>query len=429
MDPLEVLADISDFVLQHFSAKELLTLTEVHPFWNEVIGSSVKAMSKIKVLINVYRSNSEILESASSDLVKSSRKYQEIEMLDMSGLISTTKSVHRILIEPERKWKSITLKHVTLDSLEQLETAFNIIEKSLETLEIDEISFRFPAIGVNFTNKTFPKLKVLRLKHHNWNSFHHAFTRCQNLNEFRMCSSKISSEPVLEILKRNVNLNILEVSTAVFYQIFSSNDEFWQKNNLKLNTFEAHFTSHTSHDVEKIRKNFLNFLNTQAESLETLVIDRWMGVEVLKLIFHLPKLKNLTIDGLKNLMLMPNWRNFSLKLNKSIQNLTFYDVHPEFQIVKSLIDATPNLTHLEMHSMDQQVMEYLSENSKDLKALKLRAMEATDFSSRHLFPKLQEFAICIVFANQEDAMKLIPEEGRNSLVKLLLLQSDYTFLH
>jgi protein associated with RNAse G/E len=134
--------------------------------------------------------------------------------------------------------------------------------------------------------------------------------------------------------------------------------------------------------------------------------------------FHLPELKSLSFRGLWNLQ--EHEVDLELAINKNIKKLIFVDFEVDLKVMKSLITAIPNLENLQLYSMNQKSMELISKEAKNLKILKLRTIDASDFTSPDLFSKLEEVDIDCILTDTEDEMKKIPREKRNPFVKAFL---------
>lgn len=80
MDPLEYFSRfyyIPEIVVQHFTGGDLLKLSEMNSTWYDLIASSERFMSKIKIVLECDR---ELSPQDSLMLNKSSRLYQCLEI-------------------------------------------------------------------------------------------------------------------------------------------------------------------------------------------------------------------------------------------------------------------------------------------------------------------------------------------------------------
>jgi hypothetical protein len=430
MDPFKLLSsDIFDRILQHLTLKETLSTSLVSTVWDEVIGSSFIAMGKIKIKIS-WQPVESFFGEVSHLFVESPRKYQHLEFEHQSSYKNSIKLVCNILGVVGRKFRSVSLKRVTFQSMQEIRKLFNLIEQTVESLEIEQI-YIVDRLKKNFNGLQFPKLKTLYVKHMDL-FFIDAFKSCKKLKNITISSDDPLSAAVVafkEILKNN-NLTSLEISSRLFKKTFSDED-ISVDITFKLNNFVASELFKVEKEAKIIQTNFYNFLRSQMKSLETLKVDVYMGIDTLKIMFQMEKLTLLSINGLNDMEATDDWLGLQFHINKSIKSLTFRDINIKYSVFKALIDATPNLEYLEVHSLDQNSVEYLSRTSIHLKSLKIQCFtDETNLSCPSLFPKLEEFSVNVILSDFEDAVKNIPVNEQNQLVKLMLdSSSSYTILH
>lgn len=424
MDPIQFLPhEITDNVLQHFSGNELIALTKVSPLWEEIISSTLHTMKKIKVSI-AWEDDVNFTKDHKKAFMRSLRKYQHIDILYHPV---TVRSVCEILAAPRSSWRTVHLKRISFISLDEFAKLLKIIEPTIENLNIEGIYIGPSIRPVNIVGLSFPELKLLQITHCQHVLFHEAFSNCRNLKTLVTDSFPSTSmiASIKQILQNNY-LDTLLVSSSVFSMLFA--EDISQTIKFKLKSFTVSERFGISSNVATISKNFLHFLESQMKSLELIKINRWLGLSNLKAMFCMPKLKFLTISALEDAVTNVEWQNLRLHRNVSIERLCFEDFNMDYSIMKTFIDATPNLASLTMHSMDQQMMEYLSTNASKLTSLSLRTLEATNFDDQNVLSTLTHFKIDVVHADMEDALEAIAMDQRNHLVKLLL-ESSYTLLH
>lgn len=420
MDPFEFLPSaVFDQILTHFNGNEILKLSEVSPFWDEEIGNSSVAMDKIKLKIH-WRSDRSFFEESQST-VTSQRKYQHLEFLHQSSYLNSMTIVNEILKSSNRKWKSLKIKRISFMSSKEVEDMLQFVAPTIQSINIQDI-FVTNYRDICISSLNFPKLRDLRIKHLNL-SFIGGFSKCRKLEKFSVNSENPSVVNVIkQILEKN-DLKSLEISSKLFKAVFKDIDV--SKFKFKLKSFTATDLFKINEDVEKVRENFYNFIKAQMATLETLSVEEWLGVGVFKLMFFLPRLNALSFKGITNLN---SDESLDLPVNKNIKSLSFRDYDPPVNVFKAVITCLPNLEKLEMNSMNQEMMDFLSANLKHLKSLKLRTMDATDFTSSDLFPKIDCIDIEYILSELEDVIISIPSKDRNRFVKLFL-KSAYTILH
>lgn len=424
MDPIQVFPiEIIELILQHLTVNNLLTASELSPLWNKTICGYSNFIEKatIQILDHNISPHKDTLDWNNLKYlsVPSLRKYQNIHFTAKPEIIDDIKT---ILAVPGSEWKKVYIDGKLLNGninsfrgkwLNDYYDIFLIIEKDVEVLHLDTSSFKiWSSVRPSFAN-----LKVLRLTFFCMSE--NTFKHCRQLEELSVMivpSNLVGS--VKHIIEHN-NLSVMEISENVFMSLFEHSCDI---SHLKLKTFYVDSVWDNS-VYEQVHVNFSNFLKSQEQSLEQLSVKIWMGQDVFMQMFDLPNLKTLSVTVISSRWFEPN-----IRVNPSIKSLCFLGKHINFDIMKALVDATPNLTHLKMHSMHQNMMEYLSANLKHLKSLELRCLDATDFSDRKLFSHLEKLSISIVTSAKEDEMLKIPLNERNRFVELLL-ESDYTMLH
>ena len=425
MDPFKTLPSaVFDHILQNFSGKEILKYSEVSLLWDHTFGESKVALKKIKIGIT-WHSDRNFFGEVSEIIVNSPRRYQNIDYFYQPSCWNSVKIVCDILSAANRQWKIIKLKRISFQSADEIIKLFNIFASTVEQLDINEI-YIFNHKENRIGGLKFPKLKDLRIKHVDL-FFIDAFENCKNLRTLSITSGD-PLQPSVDIFKKILvsnKLTSLEISSNLFQNVFDDN-EISSKVRFRLKSFVASELFKITTNIEKIRKNFIRFLEFQMDTLLTLSIDEWLGIDVLKFMFHIVNLKSLSIRGLNNIQIAEV--NSPIYKNSSIKSFYFHDVNPKFEILKWLVQAIPKLEEIEVHSMNQNSLEFLSKNATHLKSLRLRTLNGVNLNFPDLFPKLESFHIDVITSDLEDEIAEIPSKTQNRLVKLLL-NSSYTVLH
>lgn len=418
MDPLVFFpSNVSDCILQHLEASEIISATEVSRAWEEVIGSSFSAMMKLKLVIT-YKSSS----NQAPELLESLRKYQHL-VLDSPSV--PLDDIIAVMSAPPRKWKSIRLQCVHFESPIQFYEFMGIVEPTVEEVFVKEVKFKFhQELDLDdFQHLSFPKLKTLILE---LSSIHKVFTSCRSLTSLDVNYWDSEATPtVRQIMANNDHLKYLKVTTNLLPPLFD--DYVAPHNRLQLTTFIAKDWPWIINSKPN-EKCFISFLESQKKSLETIILEKWMGLSVLKFLFGMPKLKTLTLKRFDKAEKTIDWKSFELHRSRSIESLSYDDSTNGFDVLKALIDGAPNIKKLEIFSMDQKSMNYVSAKAPSLSSLTLRTIEATDFTSANLFPKIKELVIDVVHESVETSVERIPTENQNEFVRLFL-KADYSMLH
>lgn len=423
MDPLKAVAEVSDLIFQHLIGRELILATEVSPYWDEVIGCSFSAMKKIRILTSSPQTMGLKFSDVKKLLAQSPRKYQNFNWsYRFSDQSSSFKNVLPIFSAVGRSWKNIHLSCLNVPATNIIKL-LSVVEPTIENVQIEWTS-GYQGKPQKTSHLTFPKLKVLSLQE--TESVSETFAGCKQLKEFSFegeYPSDSSVAMVIQLLRRN-NLEKLKVSPNMLERLFGDADISSTCLGLKQFVSDTNKRFNFSELTENAKENFFKFLNQHMKFLEHLTVPCVIDREHIKLMLQMPKLKVLMVN-----IVLHNIDFTKLNLiNTSIQTLKFIDFQSDINIVKFFIDCLPNLTHLHIHSLNQESLEYLSASAKKLTSLTVRTVEVTNFQGHHLLPELKEFSIDLLNSELEDEIKAIPEEEQTSLVKLLL-QSSYEVLH
>lgn len=414
-------AEVTELILQFLSVPEILTATEVSPLWNDTIGSFFEVMKKIQVKVKPKDDSS--FSDVKNIFIRSSRKYQHFSFSLSSNSIV---DVIEVLSAPVRSWRTIHLQKIAFKSPTEFVRMMAAVEQSIEDIHIEDtkcIPTQQSAAVDN--NLTFPKLKLLRMKA---TTFHRIFTKCTKLQELNMnfWDSSVSST-VSHLMVRNGELKKLELTTNLLMNVLV--EDIATHISCKLTTLIAKALPYTICRVTPTDNQSLEFFRSQMETLETLVIEEWMGLKVLKLIFLMPCLKTLEIKGSTqpyHLRTIIDWDTVKLQRNKSIEKLSYDDTNYSLSVTKVFIDAAPNVKKLELYSVNYKIMQYLSDNLPGLRSLKLKDLfEILDINRSDLLPKLNEFKVERIFSNVEDQIRNIPNEERSNHLNVFM-RSNYS---
>lgn len=195
--------------------------------------------------------------------------------------------------------------------------------------------------------------------------YDNAFVNCKNLTSLSI-DSKLrlgpsSLDSIRTLLESNGGLTFLKIGDAVFNPIFS--EDFLKESGLQLKEFHGESQEYTPGGIHvSVPQNFNAFLKSQIETLETLTLRTWMGVDALKLVLPLPHLKDVTVKGFKYPVdpEVPKVELEGLPPNDSVVNLTLpKEVHP-FQALISISEAFPNLESLKIANPDETFLDWLA---------------------------------------------------------------------
>lgn len=356
--------DINDLIFQHMTSTEILMFSEVSTDFYEFIADSSTCMKRIKL---------KLVKNEFSDDEKaflSRRRYQNLEVAKFSQSMKVAEELIKCSIS---SFKTIRIKYFDFETFLDALKFFEVIEKSIVELCMDQVYIKSIIRQYNCKPQTlqFSRLKVLETRCCQGLLFDEVFANCTSLETFIVKSgSTISTsafEALKKILKSNKGLKILGIHFNVFNSLFSENvSEF---SLFKLSEFHANDLYRVSRSFSEVRKNLRRFIWSQISTLKVLSIGDWMGFEAFELFFNIPNLKKLTMKGFHHSERFIDWMNVEINQQPKIENLEFHDMSNNFNILKLVIKAVPNLKHLKLHSLDQNSLEFISQNAKALKSL------------------------------------------------------------
>lgn len=417
MDPLEYFPiEVAESIMQYLKPNELLLASEVSTLWYETIGSSMKLMKKITIRGPGFEDEVDITRVGVTDIFTSPRKYQNI---DFSCRAYTVHQVCSILTVPGRKWRKVYLtnKHFKSDDFI---TLINAVQSSVEELKLWWISTDISDIDVE--HLTFPKLQVLGVTYGDVLQSR-VFQKCCTIKELSLKMEYLEEEyiGVIKQIADNNYLERLEISPEVFRKVFQSKYCF-DFERMKLKSFEIDdgidiFSQFPNDPI----KMFLKLLESQMNTLQDITVSTWMGLDVVKLMFRLPKLSTLKLGWMNSREVTAEWINSQLCVNKNMRSFGFNDRSESLIIMQEFLKKTPNMTHLELLSIDQGMMEHLSNTFPNLTSLSVGLIgKDVDLTPATLFSNLECGRVHIYSDRFEEGALKIPEENRNRFVKLAL---------
>lgn len=392
--------EINDLFVQHVTGAELLKLSEVSTEFYDIIADSARCMKKIKI----HLKKKEFSEDEKMLMAKSCRKYQTLEIAQFNGLLKATKEI----IEG-RNLKVVVIKCIDFETIVDAAEFFNILEPSIEELRMDQVYIKSVVRRHEIKQKSleFPKLKVLETKCCQALLYYEVFVSCKTLKTFVIKSgshiSTLAREAIKTILRVNTGIEVLGIHFNVFNLIFSEN--IGESVQFKLREFHANDLYRVPQFYNQVKVNLQKFLMKQMKTLEAISMSDWMGVDVTKMIFHIPKMKQLSLKGFHHTELDVEWEKMELHRNLVVESLEFSDMSNNFLILEEIIKTLPNLKVLKLYSMDQKSMEFLSLNCKLLVSLFVEHFRATDVSNEKLFKNLQQFSYRRIDENMKSETK------------------------
>lgn len=375
--------EVFEEILHHLSVKELMNCTVVCSNWNEIIGSSLRIMSKVKLTTKSIYGNTNL----DINLIKdSTRKYQNIEIsIDLEDF-----NVLFEFLKKRKMWKFIVFTCLAkLDKISNFLKLIETFEATIEYLEIDDIQFEqidetIKTIEEKMKKFKFKKLKCLLIEHRFIYIVVTIFISCFNLEKikFNTWIYKMSNyETVVKILKQQKNLKELRIDNRFIHGLFTKDfkpDFPFQLEKFYVQKGYEHKSSHSA--------SFIQFLKLQPNIKDIMIGETsWVDPKVLNVILSLP-LEKINFSYLPN----ESCEGVVLKPNNSVEHVHFQICNEKFHYVqfelniavdesqhasipnelwnifKTILKCFPNLKKLHLLIVNKDLALFLAENFKKL---------------------------------------------------------------
>lgn len=371
-DPVEYFRiEIVDNIFKFLKAKDLFEASTVSRTWYYYIGNSKRWKKNIQIKIKCESGHEERTEEL-LPLVNSGRNYENLDFQICSDCVLVTK---QILEAHKGRLKSVHIKTSNFFNPTEVLDFLEYVESSVEELKLSDITTRYPHSDGRIRNFVFPKLKVLHTQNIQATLFHQAFKNVCKLKEFVLTGSDqsiTSLKAIKKLLLVNVNLKKLSISGFIFYQIMKNQSVAEFK--FKLEMLSVDYYDYAIQ--EKMQENFLNLLMKQAETLEVLKFESWMGVRTTIAAFCLPKLKKLTLKEIHKVD--EDWQRVQIPINKSISKLIIENPR-NLHFFKKLTESLPNLNCLKTFYLDLGMMEQLKKTHPNISELSTMHLYISSF--------------------------------------------------
>lgn len=203
-------------------------------------------------------------------------------------------------------------------------------------------------------------------------------------------------------LKINIGLEYLILhSESVFSEDFSSEIRF-NLRNLQ--------TGFGGNQIQ--RRNLNSFLKTQRNSLKSLVIINWMGIDVFKTVLSMPGLTHLFLVA--NDLAEPEFLVENFKENNSVVSLQLWlDFSIDDEAVskfKTFLKAFPKVQSLKILNMDNNIADFISETCVFLKKLSVEFFMASKVADESFFFNLESLESKVVFCGASDLFEKLQDK-------------------
>lgn len=378
--------DICEDIFRYCDSKDFLQASLVTTGWYDFIAKSKVCMKKIKLVFS-YKTSKTLTHEMKEILKKSRRQYENVNLMHQTAV---PRGLDEILMVPGRKWKRLFMLRLNFPATAECIDFLSIFEETIEELRMDKVYIDSIYYSGEKKNLTFPKLKYLESKYIQTLLYYQAFANCTALKEFHITSgdqSWASMQALQKMFRGNRDLKKLSIITHIFTQFF--NEDFSDDIIFKLKSLEARDIYNLS---DSHKQNFKMFLKKQLLTLETLNLGDWMGMEIVHMCFHMPKLNTFVFKGFHNAEAPVNWKEVEFHQSKSLKTLHLIETNGQVDIVQAFLKATPNVTHLKVYTVKNETLKIVSSLLPNLQILETDLFEATRISDRNLFPNLKTFS-------------------------------------
>lgn len=380
---------ICEDIFSYLPDSDLLQSSLVAASWYDFIARSSVCMKKIKLVFNHMNNQitSRLTPEMEEILMTSARRYENVDLMFHEAVIEP---VTKILKAPGRKWKRLRIFRANFPSTACCMNFLSIFDKTAEEIRLDKVYIDSIYYFGDKLELTFPKLRILETKYVQSLLFYQAFANCTGLKEFHITSGQQTSASINALYKMfhaNTGLKKLSIITQTFTQFF--NEDHSKEIDFKLTSLEARDLYNLS-DVHKT--NFKLFMVKQLTSLEKLNLGDWMGLEIVHLCFHMPRLTDFVFKGFHNYEEPVEWKNVEFHRSTSLTTLHLIETNGQVDIVRAFLRATPNVKHLRVYTIKNDTLDLVSSLLPNLESLETDLFEAIDISGRNLFPNLKKFS-------------------------------------
>jgi hypothetical protein len=380
---------VIDVIFQHLSGKEVLEATTVHRSWNSFLSENSLTCWKD---ISVQPRISDDLHF----LVNSKRRFQHLRAVNVTPIVQ---EFLEIAIRPERKWKTISIFRTNFKNETQLLKIMKAAAKTIERLELHTVTAPAKETESESIEKlTFPELKHLRISYHfldelpALNSFFKATPKLESLHLTNGCDSKM----------KNIILTSAKLKNLSFSGRFQDTN-FFRDLSLhlpsRLEEFEFNDILSSSNSDENL-SYFCAFFKSQSKTLKKFETDALLELDEFEAAFNMTQLKTLNIKSFH-------------------YNMDIIDVYME-DLRRSTEISPATLKYFNVQLMDQNLLELLAINARNLEQMRADEMTATNASNPSWFPKLEKVQVFFLNQQLEEEITAKVEVERTRLERLII---------
>lgn len=388
LDPMQFIhSDVLDLIFQHFKNDDVLACSLVSPLWFETTEKSVKCMEKLHLKLVVPYDKEEALKcnTVSSDLI-SKRNYQNVYLHNFQNILPEV-----VKIVSGGNFKKVFISTRKFESRKDFQNIMQLIEATVENLSISLTSLMDLTDEGEAVNFSFPRLKNLDLTRCHGLLMKEIAKKCKNLSILKIDLDHITWRKQRTYLKK-ILTNNSQLEKLTLWRCnasFAFQLESVRKYRFRLKTF-IYKNSAVGSPTDEDENCLYDFLESQADSIETLRLEEWFGVEVLKLIFRMPKLRELTIDMYYAESTI-DWENLKMSRSSSITKFHIDSYRSRFKVrvFNALFDAMPNLKFLTTDYLDNDSLKSIGLRCQMLEELEVQELRANQIDDPLYLPRIK----------------------------------------
>lgn len=382
-------SDVFEYIFQHLKNEDVINSSQVSKLWFDATEKSARCAEKLHLRIVVPYSGTldEKFASVSKDLI-SKRKYQNIYIHNFRDILGEI-----IKVLTGRCWKKVYISVRNLRTRNDFRDIMKLIEPTVENLSISLTSLE-NGTSIEPLHMKFPKLKILDMHRSNGLLMEEMSEDCTTLKILKVdldAGSWSKHQSYLrKILANNEGLQRLTLWRCSANHMFQA--ESIENYRFKLESFSFKNNAQDAPTAEE-ENHLYDFLESQADSLKSLRLEEWFGIKVLKLIFQMPKLEEVTIDFYDAGKTI-DWDALQLEESLTVRKFhldSYRNNRGKIKMFNALFSAMPNLKFLSIDYLDNETLQSIGLRCQKIEELETQDLRATHVEDPIFFPNIKRF--------------------------------------
>jgi len=352
---------LHDFVFQHLTTNELLSLSEVSRYWYEVIGSSNVFSSKIWV--NVDDRFAEPCKEIIEIFKTSHRNYNNFKIFEVGNGL-------KIILNNKEKWKRA---QISIQSFMQTNQYYELLKiiTHINDLEIFEINIQECLQYENMRESTkekfsFSNLMKLQFGFMSINAIEPFIDSCPNLktvifDEVNFKEIQHEKQTINAFFKSQNSLENLQVPVKVLNIIFENVDEI----NFCLKKFFIDFSNEEELHEEKLE----SFLLKQNLITRTKLYDCSQSMIVTTFLKFCKSLKRLSIEYFDSSSVKFETSHLKDLVNNSVEQIDLECENLMLEWIIPILKSLIALKSIYVFHLNEELLNYIVKNNKNIKKI------------------------------------------------------------